>query len=265
MAADFRPVSALASAPSPMRRHRFVQITCLFSTFAHTAATLICVYTFREGGFVHFSPAKLMQFVPEHLFLWRSCCLLVMLSSFSTLIFILAMREVLEEKYRFIVGVAVCLSMIACCQDFSAISRMMVLFADISLQGMINPSYMRQEIVLMGWPLINQSITETFLLASFLYGMGGLCIALCLNKTNILPRNLAYAHLPVWSMMIISSILTFLGYLPVAIIFVFTANLAISVLSAFSGVAIDAVLRSPLARAPGEPKVTDDVENSGFF
>ena len=59
--------SALASAPSPMRRHRFVQAACLFSAVSHVAATLICVYTFREGNFAYFSPQKLMQFVPEHL------------------------------------------------------------------------------------------------------------------------------------------------------------------------------------------------------
>jgi hypothetical protein len=43
--AEFIPdTTALVSAPSPMRRHRFVQITCLFATIAHTVATLICVY-----------------------------------------------------------------------------------------------------------------------------------------------------------------------------------------------------------------------------
>ncbi|MBK9618554.1 MAG: hypothetical protein IPO31_05110 [Candidatus Obscuribacter sp.] len=272
--------SALSSAPSPMRRHRFVQATCLFSAIAHTAATLICVYAFREGNFAQFSPAKLMQFVPEHMFLWRTSCLLVLLSSISTLVFILAMREVLEEKYRYLVGIAVCLSIVACGQDVEAIGRMMVLFGDIALQG-----YIRQDSVQLGWLLINQSLTETFMMANLLYGMAGLCIALCLTKTRVLPRTLAIAHLPVWSIMLLASVSTFLGYLPVSIVLVFTSNLALSVLSAFSGVAIDAMLptHDPVAaknnkstestatisapehvREPGSDEPSD-MDNSGFF
>lgn len=242
----------LAAAPSPMRRHRFVQITCLFSTIAHTLATLMCVYTFREGGFVHFSPTKLMQFVPEHLHLWRFSCLCVCVSSVSTLIFILAMREVLEEKFRFRVGVAVCLSVVACAQDLEAVTRMMVLFADISLQGVISCTYLTQDLVQLGWLLINQSITQTFMVASFLYGFAGLCIVRCLLSTRVLPRSLAYAHLPVWATMVASAITTFLGYLPISVVLIFAGNLGLSVLSAFSGVAIDAVLEVN-KKKEGEP------------
>lgn len=258
--------SALASAPSPMRRHRFVQAACLFSAVSHVAATLICVYTFREGNFAYFSPQKLMQFVPEHLLLWRSSCLLVMLSSISTLVFILAMREVLEEKYRFLVGVAVLFAVVACGQDLSGISRMMVLFADISLQGALNAISVPQNLVQFAWSILNQSITESFMLASFLYGMGGLCISLCLTRTRILETRLAFAHLPVWMLMIACSVTTFLGYLPVSVVLSFIANLGISIISAISGVATDAVLKSPLARdADDIHKSLDEMENSGFF
>lgn len=262
---EFSQASALSSAPSPMRRHRFVQAACLFSAVAHVAATLICVYTFKEGNLLQFSPVKLMQFVPEHIWLWRSSCLLVMLSSVSTLVFILAMREVLEEKYRFLVGIAVCFSLIACSQDLSAIARMMVLFSDVCLQGVLSGSLanVRADYAQSGWFILNESITQSFLLASFLYGMGGLCIALCLTRTKILETRLAFAHLPVWLVMIASSVTTFFGLLPASVVLLFLANLGISLISAFSGVATDAVLKSPLARAPGEASV--DLDNSGFF
>lgn len=240
--AEFIPdTTALASAPSPLRRHRFVQITCLIATVAHTAATLCCVYAFREGNFVDFTPARLMEFVPRHLVLWRLCCFSAILSSISTLVFILAMREVLEEKFRFIIGVAVCLSVVACAQDLEAISRMMVLFSDIALQGSLG-AYTGQELVQIGWTLINQSITETFLISSMLYGLAGLAITHCLSKTRVLPRSLTFAHLPVWLCMLATAVTTFNGMVPVAMSLMFAANLGFSFLAAYSGVSIDSVL-----------------------
>ncbi len=241
--ADFKPdTTALVSAPSPMRRHRFVQITCLFAAIAHTAATLLCVYAFREGNFVDFTPARLMEFVPRHLVLWRVCCLSVICSSVSTLVFILAMREILEEKFRFIIGVAVCLSVLACSQDLAAVSRMMVLFSDIALQGTAICTYTGNELVQIGWTLINQSITETFMIASALYGLAGLSITHCLSKTRVLPRSLAWAHLPVWLCMLAISVTTFNGMVPIAMSLMFAGNLGLSFLAAFSGVNIDSVL-----------------------
>lgn len=246
--------SALVLAPSPMRRHRFVQITCLIATIANTAATLACVYTFREGNFTDFSPAKLMQFVPQHLLLWRTCCLLTAFSSVSRLIFILAMREVLEEKFRFIIGVAVCLSVLACSQDLEAISRMMVLFADMSLQGALNCAFTGPELVQIGWTLINSSITQTFMVASILYGSAGLLISHCLSKTRVLPRSLALAHLPVWLCTSACALATFFGYLPAAMCLMFAGNLGLSFLSAFTGVSIDSLLERKRDDLPKKAK-----------
>lgn len=257
--ADFQgDTSALALAPSPMRRHRFVQITCLIATIAHTAATLACVYTFRDGNFTEFSPAKLMQYVPQHLLLWRSCCLLTAFASISKLIFILAMREVLEEKFRFVVGVAVCLSVVACSQDLEAIGRMMVLFADISLQGALNCAFTGPELVQIGWTLINNSITQTFMFASILYGSAGLLICYCLNRTRVLPRSLAVAHLPVWLCTLLTGIATFFGYLPAAMCMMFAGSLGLSFLSAFTGVSIDSLLARKKEPAPSDDKSASD-------
>jgi hypothetical protein len=249
--AEFIPdTTALVSAPSPMRRHRFVQITCLFATIAHTVATLICVYAFREGNFTDFTPARLMEFVPRHLILWRFCCLSAILSSISSLVFILAMREVLEEKFRFIIGVAVCLAVLACSQDLAAVSRMMVLFSDIALQGNAICTYTGNELVQIGWTLINQSITETFMVSSFLYGTAGMGICYCLSRTRVLPRSLAWAHLPVWLCMLSTAIATFAGFLPVAMSLMFAGNLGLSFLAAFSGVSIDSVLEQKKEQKP---------------
>lgn len=233
---------ALVSAPSPARRHRFVQMSCLFATLAHTLATLACVYIFRDGNFQHFSPSKLLAYVPMHLFFWKSTCLLVMLSSFSTLIFILASREIVEEKYRFLIGGAVVTALLACNQDISAVSQMMVLFADIAMQGAINGRTVSQELVQIGWTLINHSLTQTFMMSSFLFGCSGLIISYCLWRTRFLPRYLAWAHLPVWLVMIALSLTTFGGNLPLALALMFVANLGISFLAAFSGANLTASL-----------------------
>jgi len=235
-------VSALIKAPSPARRHRFVQTCCLVTTLAHTAATLVCVYTFREGDLFEFSPQRLLQFVPHHLVLWRTSCIFVMFSSLSTLAFVLAMRDVLEEKYRSTVGVAVCLALMACVLDLEGSSRMMVLFADIAMQGQINCTYLGADLVQIGWTIINQSITQTFMLSAFLYGAAGLCIVRCLAGTRFVPRFLAFAHLPVWACMVITSVITFMGYLPAAVCLMFAGNLGLSFLSAFTGVSIDSML-----------------------
>ena len=240
-------VNALAKAPSPARRHRFVQTCCLTATLAHTAATLICVFAFREGNFVEFSPQRLLQFVPQHLYVWRASCLLVMFSSLSTLLFILAMRDILEEKFRSTVGVAVCLAVVACVLDIEGVSRMMVLFADISMQGQLNCTYLGSDLVQIGWTVINQSITQTFMLSAFLYGAAGMCIVRCLSLTRFVPRFLAFAHLPVWLCMIITAVVTFLGYLPAALSLMFAASLGLSFLAAFTGVSIDSMLSASKA------------------
>lgn len=255
--------SALALAPSPLRRHRFVQITCLVATVAHTAATLACVYTFREGNFADFSPAKLMQFVPQHLILWRVCCLLTAFSSISKLVFILAMREVLEEKFRFVVGVAVCISVVACSQDLEAIGRMMVLFADISLQGALNCAFTGPELVQIGWTLINNSITQTFMFACMLYGAAGLLITLCLTKTRVLPPSLAWAHLPVWLCIVLTGLATFFGYLPMAMCLMFAGSLGLSFLSAFTGMSIDSLLgaKNPGAKTEASKALSQSAED----
>ena len=239
--------NALAKAPSPARRHRFVQTCCLVTTLAHTAATLVCVFAFREGNFVEFSPQRLLQFVPMHLWVWRTSCLLVMASSLSTLLFILAMRDILEEKFRSTVGVAVCLALIACMLDLEGVSRMMVLFADIALQGQINCTYLGADLVQIGWTIVNQSITQTFMLSAALYGMAGLCIVRCLSLTRFVPRFLAFAHLPVWLCMVVTAVVTFLGFLPAALCLMFAGNLGLSFLAAFTGVSIDSLLRASRA------------------
>ena len=221
-----------------------MQWCCLVTTIAHTAATLICVFAFREGNFVEFSPQRLMQFVPQHIYVWRIACLTVMASSLSTVFFILAMRDTLEEKFRSTVGVAVCLALLACAMDFEGVSRMMVLFADISLQGQINCTYLGADLTQIGWTLINQSITETFMLAAFLYGLSGLCIVRCLRLTRFVPRSLAFAHLPVWVCMVVTAAVTFIGQLPAALCLMFAGNLGLSFLAAFTGASIDSMLNA---------------------
>ena len=247
MAEAERDFHTLVKAPSPARRHRFVQICCLTATLTHTAATLMCVLAFREGNFVEFSPQRLLQFVPQHLYVWRSCCLLVMASSVSTLLFLLAMRDVLEEKFRSTVGVAVCLAIMACMLDLEGVSRMMVLFADIAQQGQINCTYLGADLVQIGWTIVNQTITQTFLLSAFLYGTAGLCIVRCLTGTRFVPRYLAFAHLPVWLCMVVTSVITFLGFLPAALCLMFAGNLGLSFLAAFTGVSIDSMLSASKA------------------
>jgi hypothetical protein len=121
--------------------------------------------------------------------------------------------------------------------------------------------------VQIGWTLINQSITETFMVSSFLYGTAGLGICYCLSRTRVLPRSLAWAHLPVWFCMLATAVSTFAGYLPVAMSLMFAGNLGLSFLAAFSGVSIDALLQqkkepkaeavSATADAP-EPAVSAD-------
>jgi len=247
MAEAANDAHALVKAPSPARRHRFVQTCCLVTTLAHTAATLICVFAFREGNFAEFSPQRLLLFVPQHLYLWRISCLFVMLSSMSTLLFVLAMRDVLEEKFRSTVGVAVCLAILACVLDLEGASRMMVLFADISMQGQLGCTYLGADLVQIGWTIINQSLTQTFMLSSFLYGCAGLCIVRCLSVTRFVPRFLAFAHLPVWLCMVVTSVITFVGDLPVAICLMFAGNLGLSFLAAFTGVSIDSMLSASKA------------------
>ncbi len=247
MAEAASDLSALVKAPSPARRHRFVQICCLMTTLAHTVATLVCVFAFREGNFAEFSPQRLLQFVPQHLYVWRVSCILVMLSSMSTLLFILAMRDVLEEKFRSTVGVAVCLAILACVLDLEGVSRMMVLFADIAMQGQINCTYLGADLVQIGWTIINGAITNTFMLSAFLYGLAGLCIVRCLSATRFVPRFLAFAHLPVWLCMVITAVVTFVGHLPAALCLMFAGNLGLSFLAAFTGVSIDSMLSASKA------------------
>jgi hypothetical protein len=121
--------------------------------------------------------------------------------------------------------------------------------------------------------LINQSITETFMVSSFLYGTAGLGICYCLSRTRVLPRSLAWAHLPVWLCMLSTAVATFAGYLPVAMSLMFAGNLGLSFLAAFSGVSIDAVLQQKkehkatggaVSEAAGSAESADPADSGRF-
>lgn len=217
---------------------RIVQWVSLFAAVAHTIATLSCIYAFREGQLHELSMVRLLSFSVDHSWLWRICCVSVSVAAVSFLAFVLAMREVLEMRFRYWVGTACCLAIIGVSNDLPAHSSMMVLLSDLARQYFANFA-MREFILQDAWAALNQAITQTFLVSNSLYSASGIILTVCMLMTNLIPRWLGWVGVPVWIATTLTSLFAFTGNIPQSMIAMFASSIFFVVWAVVIGVVME--------------------------
>lgn len=217
---------------------RIVQWITLFAAVAHTLATLFCIYAFREGQLHEMSMVKLLAFSVDHSWLWRACCISVSVAAVSFLAFVLAVRELLESRFRYWLGTACCLAIIAVANDLPAHSSMMVLLSDLARQYFANFA-LREFILQDAWSVLNQAITQTFLVSNSLYSAAGILLTVCMVLTRNIPRWLGWVGVPVWFATTLTSLFAFTGNIPSAMITMFASSILFVIWSVVIGVVME--------------------------
>ncbi len=229
-----------------------MQWIALFAAVAHTIATLSCIYAFREGQLHELSMVRLLTFSVDHSWLWRICCISVSVAAVSFLAFVLAVRELLEMRFRFWVGTACCLAIIGVSNDLPAHSSMMVLLSDLARQYFANFT-LREFILQDAWAALNQAITQTFLVSNSLYSVTGIILTVCMTLTRNIPRWLGWAGVPVWCATTLTSLFAFTGNIPNAMITMFVS----SILFVIWAVVVGVVMEPRAHDHTGEPSATE--------
>lgn len=222
------PTQQAVDSPKRVVRRRVAWI-CLLTALAHVIATLLSVYAIREGNLGDFSPLRLMQFVPQHVILWRCAWLCAALASLSFVLFALAICHLIDRRLRPALAFALILVTVAVSNDLSGQLSMLVLFSDLAYQFRAHGSFLQHETAQLAWTTMSQALTESVLVANTLYSIAGLVIVVCALLTRSFPRWLAWAGLPVWVATLSVSVLSFLGALKWALVLLLASTVAFAI------------------------------------
>lgn len=220
---------------------RYVQGLCLFSAVVHVLAALVAIYTWRVGDLGEFSPVKLMRFVPDNVMLWRTSCLLTSASAISFVIVLAAIRETLPRRFRFASLIALILAIIGAANDLQSHFSMMVLFSDLASQMQL--SFSKQDLMQLAWMVINQSLSQTFLIANILYCISGVIVSVAMVLTPEYPPWASWLGVPVFALGLATSVLAFAGSLNLAICFMFGTTIMYVAWVVVLGAAVDPLTR----------------------
>lgn len=207
-----------AAADTPLKSSlRITGWVCVAAAICHVLALLVILYATRLGDLGAFSPAKLMKFVPDNQLIWRTMCLLSSLSSFSTVMVVLMLREVVTRRARLFMRVALILAVIGCAADLQSHFSLMVLFSDLATEIKSNGSYVRQELVQLAWMTVNQALSQTLLLTNLMYSLAGVLSVASLLMTRTFPQWLFWMGLPIWLIALSATLVAFAGQLIMAL------------------------------------------------
>jgi hypothetical protein len=179
----------------------------------HIVAGVFSAYLVREGNLLAISPIKLLRFIPEHLVLWRSDCLLLAAASLSFATFVVCAREIFDSAAGTLATLSVVCVTIAAANDLSGLCSMMVLFSDLSQQFGSHGHFLVHETIQLAWATMDSALAQCLLIGNTLYSLSGLLIVRCAFLTESFPKWLAWTGLPIWMVTLAVSVLAFLGML----------------------------------------------------
>ncbi|HEY9868460.1 MAG TPA: hypothetical protein V6D08_04790 [Candidatus Obscuribacterales bacterium] len=205
---------------------RRVAWVCLATALAHTVAVLLGVFAIRDGNLGDLSPLRLMQFIPQHIILWRSVWLASAVASLSFAVFAVAYCQLVDRRYRAATAVALIFVTVALTNDLNGQFSMMVLFSDLAYQMRGHGSFLQHETAQLAWSTMNQALTQCVLIANTLYGFAGFIISLSAMATRSFPKWIALVGLPIWFVMLSVSVLSFLGALKSALVLLLAVTVA---------------------------------------
>jgi len=202
-------VSQLAVRPA-YKRFSFI---CFVMAVAHVLAASLCVILVREGNLLDVSPIKLLRFIPEHGLLWRLSCFSMMVASLTFVTFVVAAREVIDQKAASLATLAVVFVAIAASNDLNGLCSMMVVFPDLAFELKENQSFLVHETIQLSWATMDQALSQCLLIGNTLYSAAGMLVVGCAFLTPSFPRWLAWSGAPIWFVTLAVSVCSFLGML----------------------------------------------------
>lgn len=199
---------------------------CLVTALAHTVAVLLGVFAIRDGNLGDLSPLRLLQFIPQHVILWRSAWLAAAVASVSFAVFAVACCQLVDRRFRAATAVALIFVTVALTNDLNGQFSMMVLFSDLAYQMRGHGSFLQHETAQLAWSTMNQALTQSVLIANTLDALAGLIIGVCATLTRSFPKWIALVGLPIWLVMLSVSVLSFLGALKSALVLLLAVTVA---------------------------------------
>lgn len=238
-------------AESAQLRYRQLQVTAIVSALIHASAVFLAIFSVREGNLYDFSVTRLLQFVSANRVLWQVSCLSVSMSTISFLVLFLAFRNVLRVRQTLWITAASFVVAIGLANDLQSQGNMLVYFSDLSHQ-VTHGSYPRQQLNLEAWRTLNESVTQSLLIANALYSLSGLVLSGAIITGYGLPKWLGWTSIPIWLVGLAASALVFSGGFSWAVILMFAMIIAYILWNIATAVAIDPYTHVHRVHEPAE-------------
>lgn len=221
-------------------KYRVLQLACVGGAITHAIAVLTIIHLYREGRLDHFSLVRLMHFIPNNLIFWRFACIAAALSSISSLVLFVAIRDVIVVRHSLFLTIALFITVIGVSNDLQAQSSLLVLFSDLSLQLHAGATTISKQAVIMeSWVTLNRAATQSLVLATPMYAAAGIILAGSIIVGRGMPKWLGWSALPVWVAGLVATLLTFTGQMTLAVIVLFSSSIAFILWTIAIAVAID--------------------------
>lgn len=221
-------------------KYRALQLACVGGALTHAIAVLTIIHLYREGRLDHFSLVRLMHFIPNNLIFWRFACISAALSSISSLVLFVAIRDVIVVRHSMLLTIALLITVIGVSNDLQAQSSLLVLFSDLALQLHGGATAISKQAVLMeSWATLNRAATQSLVLATPLYAGAGLVLAGSIIVGRGMPKWLGWCAIPVWVAGLVATLLTFTGAMTLAVIVLFSSSIAFILWTIAIAVTID--------------------------
>lgn len=231
--------SGIHDGPSP-GKYRALQLACVGGALTHAIAVLTIIHLYREGRLDHFSLVRLMHFITNNLIFWRFACISAALSSISSLVLFVAIREVIVVRQSMLLTIALLITVIGVSNDLQAQSSLLVLFSDLALQLHAGgPLIDKKDVIIESWATLNRAATQSLVLATPLYAGAGMVLAGSIIVGRGMPKWLGWCALPVWVAGFVATLLTFTGQMTLAVIVLFSSSIAFILWTIAIAVAID--------------------------
>lgn len=194
---------------------------CLFAAIFHTLSVLATIYCFRAGDLSDFSVSRLISFASTHSILFQANCLTLILATIS-LFYLLGSTYKLNDRLddpRTLFFLA--LATIATTIDLMAFSNLMVPFHDLSHRILLEDAANRSILKMQGWIALDQATSQILILANALYALAGLGLNQTILNGLGLSSWIGRMSIIMWSGLLLVSVLTFLSFVPLAIVLFF--------------------------------------------
>ena len=199
---------------------KVAQRVCLLSASSSALAVLLAIYTYRAGDLSDFSITRLMNFVTVHPHVWRTNCLASIVSCISILALFVAFHKLIGKQKSQFSMVLTAIALSALVINLSSQSNLMIYFYDLSFRYLFDPNTSKSLISFAAWSTINQAITQIFILSNTLYALAGLGFSYAMTKQTILSKWIGWSGIVLWSMIFLSALVAFSGFLPWAVLLI---------------------------------------------